>query len=606
MKTHYSLIYLCLLALLTPPLKAEAIQLSNQCSPNPLSAHSIATYTIVIKGSTQVSLPNFPSIPGLDIHFLGKGHSVQIINGQKQTELRLNYAIKAKHPGTYTLPALVLNVQNKPYEVPSTTLTVLPSSENDILKQSGITLSLKLDQTSVYVGQMLHCQVVLRVPAGIQGSILSDKPLCISESLQDLNTPAPPKEAHGQEAGQSFQEISWERTLKPSKGGTYSLGYELPLSLRIQSSKNRLSSLFDDHFLDPLSLFQSQDEEVLLSTPKHPVEVLELPVEGRPRVFSGYIGSLSAQVVETSLMDPEVGDPVTVKLILTGSGDLESLAPPSIEAHKAIKTYPPKETLLAEPPPSKLSSKVIEYILIPQEAGKLELAPLELNFFHPESGTYEHLSCPIPPLIVQSSSMPYQSPKLGENPPPPTNNPDSPKPADLEADSSQKQTALSGAVLQTHLGKLRPSILPSYLYSKSYWQAQLILLGFIGCGCILRYLHIRKQKQSTKLKAADTLKELLDAAKQALIQEDSPRFFASLEKVLKLSSRCTDSEESLQNLESFLSDHGASPDILSIARQLWELRESYTFGGGMSSQTKLKQAYSQLESLSHFLKTCLL
>lgn len=595
MKTISYLTYLAFLTFLIAPLKAQSIQVSSHCSPNPLSSNSLATYTIIIKGSSQVSLPNFPDVPGLDIHFLGKGHTVQIINGQKQTELRLNYALKAKSTGTYTLPSLRLNIQNTVYELPSTTLTVLPSIENDILKQSGISLSIKLDQPKLYLGQILHCEVTLKVPTGIQGSILSDKPLLMSDALQELPNLPTPKETHGQDAGQSYQTIIWQRALKASKAGVYPVQYELPLSLRLQSTKNNLNTLFDDHFIDPLSLFKIHDEEVLVESPQSTLEVLDLPAEGRPQDFSGYIGTLSPQVVQTSLMDPEVGDPVTLKLVLTGSGDLDSLPAPRLKAHKGIKTYPAKETLLPEPPPSNQSSKLIEYILIPQEAGTLALPPLELTYFNPQTSTYEHLSCPIPTLIVQNSSLPYQAPKLPDQPAPP---------APALAEPPPDTTLPSSCPLQPRLGKLEPSILPAYLWSKTYWQTHLILTALIASACLLRGLYKRRHKQSVTTKAA-TLMELLDAAKDAAIQEDSPHFFAILEKILRLSSPEA-SQASVKNLEAFLSSHGASADILSTARQLWDLADSYRFGGGISSQTRIQTTYKSLETLTHFLKTCLL
>lgn len=593
------------LAFLSPILKAEAVSIRASCTPNPLAARSVATYTIVVTGSSQVSQPSFPSIRGLDIQFLGKGHSVQIINGQKRSELRLNYALKTDAPGTYTLPSLSLRVDQKDYQLPPLDLTVLPSSEHALLKQSGISLRLEIEPTLLYEGQSLASKVILSVPAGIQGSILSDKPELLSPGFSPLQGPPVPTDSQKEENGQLFQEIAWDLRIKSKQAGKHSLSYQLPLSLRIQSTKSALQSFFDQSLLDPLALFQAQDETVLLESQEVSLEVLELPKEGKPANFSGYIGTLSAQKVDTSLMDPEVGDPVTLKLILRGSGDLQALPAPTFAQDKRIKAYPPKEEILNQASSGEMSLKSLEYIVIAQEAGNLSLPPLEINFFNPQSQRYETLSCPIPPLSVQAPKTPYKAP-IEER-------------AQVQAPSKtqdlQENQALSGpkmeepniasSNLQARLGTLRPSILPSLLYSRLYWWGQGGVFSLGLAALLYRWLSQLKQQKALTQQGAKTLDRLLEQAREAALEGKEAEFFDSLYAILSLPCLHLSQEISLKNLETFLTDRPAPPEILSTARYLWDLREGYAFGGGSLGSLKVKGVYQNLETFATYIRPCL-
>ncbi len=591
-----SLIYFLGLVFFSPMLKAEAVSIQASCTPNPLTAKSLATYTIVIKGSSQASAPVFPPIRGLDIQFLGKGHSVKIMNGQKWSELRLNYAIKAHTPGTYTLPSLNLQVDHKTYQLPPLDLTVLPSSEHALLKNSGISLSLQLEPASFYLGQSFTGKLVLRVPAGIQGSILSDRPELISPGFCELPALHPPQDNQKQENGQLFQEITWNLRIQCTQAGKHSLSYQLPLSLRVQSSKQALQSFFDDDLLGPLAIFQAQDEEVLLQSQETSITVLDLPQEGRPAGFSGYIGTLRAQKVETSLMDPEVGDPVTVKVILTGSGDLQALPAPILAQDKRIKAYPPKEEVLYQGAPEGSVQKSLEYILIPQEAGNLHLPPLDIDFFNPETKRYERLCCSIPPLRVQAPKMPYQAPQTE----PVTVELPQEKPA-LEGDKA----ALPLPKLQAQLGTLRPSILPSLWHSRLYWLGQGTgLLMIVGALTVRRFSQLRKQKALSK-QSSKELDILLKKAREAALAHQEAEFFKHLHDLLCLPCLQLGLVPSLKSLEGFLIQRGATPEALSSARHLWDLREGYTFGGGLGSNVQLKAIYKDLATFANHLKPCL-
>ena len=106
-------------------------------------------------------------------------------------------------------------------------------------------------------------------------------------------------------------------------------------SVRIRRQTRRLL----DDFFSGNSFFPSQEPTVITSAPVE-VEVLPLPVPGRPRSFTGLVGRLnvSASIDRSSV---ETNDAVTLELIVEGEGNLQGLAAPIIDFPADFEVFPP-------------------------------------------------------------------------------------------------------------------------------------------------------------------------------------------------------------------------------------------------------------------------
>ncbi|HYO69412.1 MAG TPA: BatD family protein [Archangium sp.] len=119
------------------------------------------------------------------------------------------------------------------------------------------------------------------------------------------------------------------------------------------------------------------------------VQVKPLPPGGPKGMSSAQVGQwdLSLEVSQTRV---ELGQPVTVKVILEGAGNVKNVTPPRLEAPPALKVYDPTTTDKVIPDKWRIQGRrVQEYLVMAQRTGTFTLPALEFPYFDPRTGRYE-------------------------------------------------------------------------------------------------------------------------------------------------------------------------------------------------------------------------
>ncbi|HZI15309.1 MAG TPA: BatD family protein, partial [Myxococcus sp.] len=119
------------------------------------------------------------------------------------------------------------------------------------------------------------------------------------------------------------------------------------------------------------------------------VKVKPLPPRGPPGMANAHVGSwrLSMDVSQTRV---ELGQPVTVKVILEGVGNVKNVTPPRLTGPAALKIYDPTTTDKVAPQRNRVQGRrVVEYLVMPQRTGTFTLPALEFPFFDPHAESYE-------------------------------------------------------------------------------------------------------------------------------------------------------------------------------------------------------------------------
>jgi hypothetical protein len=119
------------------------------------------------------------------------------------------------------------------------------------------------------------------------------------------------------------------------------------------------------------------------------VEVKPLPPGGPKGLSNANVGEwrLSLEATPTRV---ELGQPVTVKVILEGEGNVKNVTPPRLEVPAALKVYDPTTDDKVTPSRFRIQgSRVMEYLVMPQRTGTFTLPALEFPYFDPKTGRYE-------------------------------------------------------------------------------------------------------------------------------------------------------------------------------------------------------------------------
>jgi hypothetical protein len=106
---------------------------------------------------------------------------------------------------------------------------------------------------------------------------------------------------------------------------------------------------------------------------------------------------MSATVGPTNVT---VGDPITVRVQISGRGALNQLTLPPQDAWKDFKTYPPTAKIETSDQFGFEGTKTFEQIISPQNADVHELPALTFSFFSPDDGKYHTLTQPAVRLVV--------------------------------------------------------------------------------------------------------------------------------------------------------------------------------------------------------------
>ena len=145
-----------------------------------------------------------------------------------------------------------------------------------------------------------------------------------------------------------------------------------------------MRSIFDDFF------DSYQDVKKVITSSPASVTVKPLPA-GKPASFSGAVGNFT---MNASINSDRVkaNEAVTIKLKLTGNGNVKLIKNPEVVFPNDFEIYDPKvETDIKTTAAGVSGSKTIEYYAIPRYAGDFEIPAIEFSYFDTKSLSYKTL-----------------------------------------------------------------------------------------------------------------------------------------------------------------------------------------------------------------------
>ena len=379
------------------PSDVAALQLAAHASVSPsvVPLNGQFTLEVELRGTNRVDVE--PSLPDLGVfsRYIGRNTStsMQMIAGVTTVSLTIQYRYRAIREGTFEIGVIEVEAGGQVLRTQPVTLTVSTAGaaarggpeEPSGVGPEDLFIVTEVSKTRVYQNEPIEVSYRLFTRVNVSSYSLFD--LVESEGfwVEDVPSPRTPEVEQRVRDGQTYTTAVVRRVvLFPAGPGTKTIEpMSIEASLQVQRQRR---SLFDD-FFDRSSLFGSQVPVIIVSTPVQ-VEVLPLPVEGRPRSFTGLVGRLnvSASIDRSSV---ETNDAVTLELIIEGEGNLRSLADPVIDFPGDFEVFPPEVTESIDRTGSRIrGTRTYEYVLIPRSPGEKTIPPVEMSYFNAESGLY--------------------------------------------------------------------------------------------------------------------------------------------------------------------------------------------------------------------------
>ncbi len=163
-------------------------------------------------------------------------------------------------------------------------------------------------------------------------------------------------------------------------------------AIRVQN-KTAVRSIFDDFFDSYTNVNK------LLVAPGLKINVKSLPAN-KPASFNGTVGRFT---LNSSITSDQVkaNDAVTIKVNISGTGNMKLIQNPDIKLPDGFEVYDPKVNNNFKTTSSGISgTKSIEYLFIPRHSGNYEIPSAEFTYFDSQDNQYKTLRTPVYKLNV--------------------------------------------------------------------------------------------------------------------------------------------------------------------------------------------------------------
>src|SRR5689334_12809150 len=317
---------------------AKAATLTAALDRNTITLGESATFSLTFSGGSSENVPTLPQIPNLQIDYLGPSSQFSFINGQVSSVVTHNFTVTPKQAGDYTIPAFAAKVGNEQLTTQPLALKVLPpSAPSQATVGSGSELAfvkLELPKKELYLGEIVAGQLNLYLRQGVQ-SIDGFQVTSFPADGFNVGKMVQANNRQTQINGVNYTIVPFVMTVTPVKTGSFTLG---PVTanavIGLPSGRSRRDFLFD-----PFGMAREQ-KHLVVATDAQPVQSLPLPSENVPANFNGAVGSYSMSMTAgpTNLA---AGDPITVRVQISGRGALDAISLPEQPAWRDFKTVPP-------------------------------------------------------------------------------------------------------------------------------------------------------------------------------------------------------------------------------------------------------------------------
>lgn len=365
------------------------------------------SYTVTTQNTKDFRAPSFEGFEVLMGPSESRQSSTQIINDEitSTSSIIYTYILMATEEGEVKVPGATVVADGETKTSNALTIKVLPpdrttnGTAQSSQRQGGSSSS---TNRQISAKDLFITATVNKANVYEQEAILLTYKVYFLVNLRELDIKMPDlKGFHTQEVelqrgqptlehynGRNYQTIVWSQyVLFPQQSGKLeipTIDFDATVAVRTQRS------------MDPFDMFFNGgagyvDVRKTISTPKLTINVSPLPT-GKPVSFSGGVGdfAIKSSISTTNL---KANEAVTLKLEISGTGNMKLINTPEVDFPQDFETYDPKvENKFSLTRNGLSGKKVIEYLAIPRHAGTFIIPSVEFSYFDLKSKSYKTLT----------------------------------------------------------------------------------------------------------------------------------------------------------------------------------------------------------------------
>ena len=352
-----------------------------------------------------------PSIKGFDV-LMGPSRSeqssTQIVNGSvsSTSSITFTYILMANTAGEFTVPGASIVADGNQMISNSVKIKVLPQDQNHNSSRRNNDNSSSIQPSSnasVSNQDLFITATASKTNVYEQEAFVLTYKIYTRESNLQLNNAKLPdfKGFHSQEIEMTTN-ARW--TPEHYKGRNYYttvyrqfvLFPQQSGKLFIEPAQFQMTVNKPVQSADPFDAFFNGGNNVIeikkpITTPKIAINVNPLPA-GKPTNFLGGVGEFN---ISSSINSKELktNDAITIKLVISGTGNLKLISNPEIKFPDDFEVYDPKvDNQVRLTKEGLTGNKVIEYLAIPRHAGTYKIPGVSFSYFDIRSKSYKTLN----------------------------------------------------------------------------------------------------------------------------------------------------------------------------------------------------------------------
>lgn len=411
--------------ILVLPAQAQSVRVQATVNETTIGTDERVAFSIEIEGAgmNDVRTPASPPAENLVVDYAqpNTSRSVSIINGRMSSSVTYRWTYRPRGEGPARIGSATVQVGNERYTTDPIQITVVPQSQRPQAAQPGhgrtfgqrqgqaTTPSIDADDLFIravpskreaYLNEQVIVEYRLygRDYIQLRQSRLTDSWDAEGFWREELEVDTRPIPQAVVENGIRYNMIVLKRVaVFPTRPGSLTID---PLQIESEvyvpgRSRDPFSSFFPSTSFQPV---QVKSQPVT-------IEVRPLPA-GAPAGFSGAVGQFSFDA-HLDQDEVNVGESVQLEMLIRGSGNLATLAPPAFDAPGIFEQYDPQITTDINRSGRLIQgSKTIAHVLVPRSNGVVEIPEVSFVFFDPSQRSYRRLAVDPGALRVTGTAGP--------------------------------------------------------------------------------------------------------------------------------------------------------------------------------------------------------
>ncbi|GAB4183668.1 MAG: BatD family protein [Terrimicrobiaceae bacterium] len=516
---------------LLPWAMASGQEVSAELSSGTAAVGEPVEFVITAVGKSQAQLVDELAVDGLSVAATSEGFQMQIgfPRFEKKVTTTIRMTLVPTREGEFSIPPMRVRLEGKVFKTLPSVLTVRGSRGGGMLggvpvrpaipvppgggqmprlnvpptaqpppnqppaaapapsgkPAKGYFGEMVIPRETIYVGEVVPVDLRFYIDGRFPAQF-SERPSFGGEGFTVQRT-AQPTEANREIDGIPYSCIIYRTAITAAKAGPLTVpSASVAARVQVPVQAPRGMDSFFDSFIQGMGMTDIKEIEIV--TEPTNLEVKPLPMKDRPESFDGAVGEFQIDVSASPKKAAE-GEPITLKVKVSGRGNFEAMGPPKLVDADGWRVYDPAKKFEPSPtdPIGYNGEMTYEFTLVARENLKAT-PPVRFSYFDPKEEKFVTLDGP--PVAVQaagssSAASPAATTAAAEATPTPSQ--PATRPSDLSSDFR------------------KASFQPAAWSPGFLWAGALLALGWLtGLAAIL----LRRKASSPAARRAAELRQL--------------------------------------------------------------------------------------------------